>query len=203
MTHHQSWLKWRSELHVLADHHIPRCYYPRHADVASVQLHGFCDASEAAYAGVVYFRTQGKHDDVYVSFIISKTKVAPIKRLTIPCLELCGAKLLAQLLRHTQRALNIPTEDVFAWTDSTIVLNWLNRNPRRFKTVVGNRISHIIQYIPPGRWNHVSSPDNPADSASRGLFPSELVNHGLWWNGCDCLQLIGLLSHIHTRLSCP
>ena len=95
---HQSWLKWRSEL---ADHHIPRCYYPRHADVASVQLHGFCDASEAAYAGVVYFRAQGKYDDVYVSLIISKTKVAPIKRLTIPCLELCGAKLLAQHSFHS------------------------------------------------------------------------------------------------------
>lgn len=186
---HQSWLQWRSELHVLTTHHIPRCYYPKHADIASIQLHGFCDASEAAYAGVVYFRAEDKCGDVHVSLVISKTKVAPIKRLTIPRLELCGAKLLAQLLHHTQMALGIPTEDVFAWSDSTIVLSWLNGNPRRFKTFVGNRISHIMQLLPPDRWSHVSSQDNPADCASRGLFPSELINHGLWWNAPDWLRL--------------
>ena len=114
---------------------------------------------------------------MYISLVISKSKVAPIKRLTIPRLELCGAKLLAQLLHHAKQALNIPTESVYAWTDSTIVLSWLIGNPRRFKTFVGNRLSHIMQIIPPDRWNHVSS---PADCASRGLFPSELVGHELW-----------------------
>ena len=186
---HQSWLQWRLELHLLADRHIPRCYYPKHADIASVQLHGFCDASEDAYAGVVYFHAQEKRGNVYISLVISKTKVAPIKRLTIPRLELCGAKLLAQLLHHTQQALSMPTEDVFAWTDSTIVVSWLDGNPRRFKTFVGNRVSHIMQLIPPDRWNHVSSSDNPADCASRGLFPSELVDHELLWNAPDWLRL--------------
>ena len=141
---HQSWIQWRSELHLLSGRHISRCYYPKHADIDSVELHGFCDASEDAYAGVVYFRVLDRYGNVYVSLVISKTKVAPIKRLTIPRLELCGAKLLAQLLHHTQQALNIPTESVFAWTDSTIVLSWLVGNPRRFKTFVGNRVSHII-----------------------------------------------------------
>ena len=186
---HQSWLKWRSELHLLSEKHIPRCYYPKHACVDSFQIHGFCDASEDAYAGVVYIRGQDRSSDVHVSLVISKTKVAPLKRLTIPRLELCGAKLLSQLLHHTQQALDIPTENVFAWTDSTIVLNWLDGNPRRFKTFVGNRVSHIMQLVPPDRWRHVRSQDNPADCASRGLFPSELLTHELWWNAPDWLRL--------------
>ena len=186
---HQSWLQWRAELHLLTKRHVPRCYYPKHADVVSIQLHGFCDASEDAHAGVVYFRAQDRLGNVYISLVISKTKVAPIKRLTIPRLELCGAKLLTQLLHHTQQALSVPTESVFAWTDSTIVLSWLIGNPCRFKTFVGNRVSHIMQLIPPDRWNHVRSPENPADCASRGLFPSELLDHGLWWNGPDWLRL--------------
>jgi hypothetical protein len=76
---------------------------------------------------------------------MSKTKVAPIKRLTIPRLELCGANLLAQILHHCKEVFSLPLKDIFAWTDSTIVLNWLVGSPRRFKTYVGNRVSSIMQ----------------------------------------------------------
>ena len=185
---HRLLFQWRSELHLLTERHIPRCYYPKHVDIDSIELHGFCDASEDAYAGVVYLRSQDRRGNVYISLVISKTKVAPIKRLTIPRLKLCGANLLAQLLHHTRQALSIPTEYVFAWTDSTIVLNWLVGNPCRFKTFVGNRVSRIMQLIPPDHWNHVRSPENPADCSSRGLLPSELVNHDLWWNAPDWLR---------------
>ena len=109
---HQSWLQWRSELHLLAERNIPRCYYPKQTDIASIKLHGFCDTSEDAYAGVIYLRVLDRCGNVHISLVISKTKVAPIKRLTIPRLELCGAKLLAQLLHHSQQALSIATEKV-------------------------------------------------------------------------------------------
>jgi hypothetical protein len=87
------------------------------------------------------------------------------------------------------QALDIPTQSVYTWTDSTIVLSWLIGNPRRFKTFVGNRVSNIVQLVPPDRWSHVDSPDNPADCDSRGLFPSELVQHELWWNSPNWLKL--------------
>ncbi len=89
----------------------------------STHLHGFCDASEDAYAGVVYILFTDAHDNIHVSLVISKTKVAPIKRLTIPRLELCGAHLLAKLLHHVRKVLSIPLHNVFGWTDSSIVLN--------------------------------------------------------------------------------
>ena len=103
--------------------------------------------------------------------------------LTIPRLELCGAHLLAGLLHHVKDVLGIPSDSVFAWTDSMVILGWLVGNPRRFKTFVGNWISEIMELVPPHHWRHVSGLDNPADSASRGLFPSELLNHTLWWHG--------------------
>ncbi len=86
---------------------------------------------------------------------MSKTKVAPIKRLSIPRLELW--------LSHVKKVFDIP---IHAWTDSTVVLNWLDGSPKRFKTYVGNRISAILDLIPPDKWRHVSGLENPADCAS-------------------------------------
>jgi hypothetical protein len=138
------WERWRKELPVLADHFIPRCYFPSRAHVVLKQLHGFSDASEAAYAGVVYLRSVDSSGTIHVSLIMSKSKVVPIRRLTVPCLELCGANLLAGLLNHVQEVFEIPSSQVFTWTDSTVVLGWLSGNPRRFKTFVGNRVSNIL-----------------------------------------------------------
>jgi hypothetical protein len=185
---YDEWLKWRSELGILPTKLIPRCYFDKSTQVASLQLHGFSDASENAYAAVVYLRITDTFGKIQISLVSSKTKVAPIKKLTIPRLELCGAYLLSQLLFHTQNVFNIPLSSVYAWTDSTIVLNWLVGNPRRFKTYVGNRVSSIVELIAPERWNHVEGTDNPADCASRGMYPSEFLEHDLWWKGPSWLH---------------
>ena len=179
----ETWEQWRSELDLLTNVHIPRHYYSKMAKPASIQLHGFSDASENAYTGVVYLRSVDVSNNVHVSLVISKSKVAPIKRLTIPRLELCGANLLADILLHVKRVVDIPIDDIHAWTDSTIVLSWLEGSQRRFKTYVGNRVSRIIDVVPPNRWGHVMEQDNP-DCAS--CSPS--VNHSLWWTP-DWLQL--------------
>ena len=117
------WQKWRIDMNVLTSHHISRCYYPKDIKVTSTQLHGFSDASERAYSGVVYIRIEDPTGDAYTSLVISKTRVAPIKRQTIPRLEL--SLLLSQLLHHCKEVLNVPMEAVYAWTDATIVLNWI------------------------------------------------------------------------------
>ena len=142
---------------------------------------------EQAYAAVIYLRMTDVDGKIQISLVTSKTKVAPIKRLTIPRLELCGAYLLAQLLHHTKQVFDLPLTQVYAWTDSTIVLSWLVGNPRRFNIYVANRVSYIVELIAPDRWSHVCGSENPADCASRGLFPVELLEHQLWWNGPNWL----------------
>ena len=143
-----------------------------------MQLHGFCDASEVAYSGVVYVRAIDDQGEVHLSLVMSKTKVAPIKQLSIPRLDIMWRFHLSQVTSSCSQDLgkcHFPR--LFAWTDSCITLGWLQGNPRRFLAFVGNRVAEISEAIPVACWGHVKGVDNPADSASRGMFPVELVGH--------------------------
>ena len=113
---------WRSQLHILKDIPFNRCYYRAISEVIQTELHGFCDASEDAYAAVVYIRATYKEGPPTLALVVTKTKVAPLKRQSIPRLELCGAQLLAKLLSNVRNDLQIAISNCYAWTDSTIVL---------------------------------------------------------------------------------
>jgi hypothetical protein len=146
-------------------------------------IHGFSDASERGYAACVYLLVITE-DNSSVHLLMSRSRVAPVKqKLTIPRMELCGAVLLSRLLEHVLRILTakIKIDSTTAWCDSSIVLSWLQMAPHKLQTYEGNRVSQIQGMIPDVPWMHVPSALNPADSASRGLLPSELLNHNLWW----------------------
>lgn len=149
---------------------------------STIQFHGFCDASEKAYAAALFVRIETPNS-VFTHLVTSKTRVAPIKTISIPKLELCGAVLLSEIVDNIIPQLNIDKFSLFCWTDSTIVLSWLARPPCYWTTFVANRVSKIIQVVDPTKWYHVSSEDNPADLASRGVYPQDLMKTDLWWNG--------------------
>ena len=179
--------EWKKQLPLLSTIKFDRCYYRVEDTPLTIQLHGFSDASELAYSAVVYIRSTYSSSLPLVKLVAAKTKVASLKKQTIPRLELCGARLLAKLLANVQSALSIPTSDLHAWSDSTIVLAWLDGQPKRFKTFVGNRITDILTLVPAECWSHVPTQINPADCASRGLRPGELATFDLWWKGPDFL----------------
>ena len=102
-----------------------------------LQLHCFCDASTTAYAAAVYIRQPISQGQFRSQLLVAKTRVAPIKTLCIPRLELCAALLGAQLVQSVRVALDderFPDLEVFAWTDSTITLAWIRNHPSRWKT---------------------------------------------------------------------
>ena len=173
--------QWKAQLHLLDDKRLPRCYYRVGAQRTSTQLHGFYDASERAYAAVVNVRSTYEHQPPLVTLVSAKTKVAPLKTLSTPRLELCGADLLSKLLTNVRQALDLPVTCVSVWC--TIVQSWLDGSTKRYRTFVGNLISAILKLVPPESWAHVPTDLNPADCASRGLMPSDLVHHTLWWEG--------------------
>ena len=146
-------------------------------------MHGFSNALEKAYSAVVYVRSTYEHYQPLVTLVSAKTKVAPLKTLSIPRLELCGADLLSKLLNNVRQALDLPSTCINAWCDSTIILSWLDGSHKRYRSFVGIRIAAILKLVPSQYWAHVSTELNPADCASRGLMPADLVNNTLWWKG--------------------
>ena len=183
-----AWLQWRTQICQLQQLRIPRCITTSRVHDPCYQLCGFSDASERAYAAVVYLRAVGSNGSTMVNLVTGKTKVAPLKPLSLPRLELSAAWLLARLLKRVGDVLSSLNPEVLAWTDSLITLQWIRGHPSRWKTFVANRVSEIQDLCPPAHWRYVPSKENPADCASRGLNADELCNFKLWWNGPSWLQ---------------
>ena len=178
--------EWRKELPCLAEKTIPRCYSLTKSGITSRELHGFCDASNTAYGAVIYLRTTYDQQSPTVSLVTAKTKVNKKNPPTIPKLELCGTVLLVKLLNTVSEVLNIQL--VTAWTDSTIVIGWLDGCTKTMKQYTYNRVHYVLEHTTPQTWKHVPGTENPSDCASRGLSPKALLQHSLWWEGPDWLH---------------
>ncbi|UYV74658.1 hypothetical protein LAZ67_12000433, partial [Cordylochernes scorpioides] len=183
-----NWNKFQTQLSCLKEIKIPRYLNSSSSEIEELQLHGFCDASLNAYSAVFYLKTRFKNKKIKINLITSKTKVAPLKTITIPRLELSAALLLAQLNQVILESFPFQPDKTFLWTDSQICIDWIRSDASRWKAFVSNRVSSIQNLTQITDWFHVSSQDNPADCASRGIMPQDLVNHRIWWRGPIWLQ---------------
>lgn len=175
------WCNFKQQLPELNYLKIPRhvlCHNP-----VSIGIHGFSDASLEAYGACVYLRSVSESGPMQVRLLCSKSKVAPLKVLTIPRLELCAALLLANLVHKVKTSMKLKFDACLLWTDSSVCLSWIKTPPNLLQTFVGNRVCQIQSMSSPDQWNHISSQDNPADVLSRGINPRNLSSFDLWWKG--------------------
>ncbi|XP_070855585.1 uncharacterized protein [Drosophila suzukii] len=187
----ERWRQLIKELPDIEEIHIPLWLGFDLRHVSTLQLHMFCDGSSMAYAACAYLRASCMDGSVQVNLLAARSRVTPVKPLTIPRVELSGALLCTQLADWivNQRQASHHTISVHYWSDAMIVLYWISGDLRRWKTFVSNRIGAILEASSPSQWRHVLTQENPANCATRGLTPSQLKHHTLWWNGPHWLHL--------------
>jgi hypothetical protein len=178
------WEKWRNELPLLEKVEVSRCVKPpEFEDLVKIEIHSFADASEKGIGAVSYLRMVNVKNEVHVSFLMAKLRVAPIRAMSIPRLELTAAVVAANVTTMLKNELNYDNLQTVFYTDSEVVLGYINNEARRFHTYVGNRVQHIRDRTEPEQWHHVSGKNNPADEASRGLAVREILDNQKWFAG--------------------
>ncbi|UYV64985.1 hypothetical protein LAZ67_3002655 [Cordylochernes scorpioides] len=168
---------WLYEIASLDQVMIPRCLYLD--SEGDVQLHVFCDASCEAYASVVFARSVVQ-DTVRVVLLWAKARVAPLKKISVPRLELMACVLGARLLNAIRNALGVdyPT---YMWSDSSTAITWITR-AQTWNTFVKNRVTEIRNLTDVKSWAHISGDENPADLPSRGCSAARYLKTE-WWKG--------------------
>lgn len=181
------WSTFTAEMPDLANIEIPRFVVCN--SIARIELHGFCDASQVGYASAVYFRLEDFSGKIRTFLVCAKCKVAPLKTLSVARLELLATVLLADLITFVKDSYAdlIIFDALYTWSDSMVTLAWLSSSPHRWKTFVANRVSHVQELIPVSAWRYIPSALNPADCASRGQTPAQLIATNIWWSGPEFL----------------
>ena len=179
----QRFLAWSADLPKLENIKIARSYFTGPFD--SLELHMFGESSQDIFSAVAFLRAQvttptGKVK-TELAFVLGIARVAPMKVMTVPKLELQVALLASRLKREITQALTLTFNQVFVWTDSTNVLQWINFNGKQ-PIFIANRVCKILEYTSVDRWNHVATKDNPADTGTRGMS-AEILQLSSWVNG--------------------
>ena len=180
----EKWTKLVSDLNSVGEITLPRCLYKVNSSrVKHCLLHGFADASKKAYCAVVYLVYETE-EGIFSSLVCAKTRVAPLKELTIPRLELMSARILASLMDTVYKALQpqVKIDSCRYWLDSKTALYWIN-NAGLWRQFVQHRVNEILTLSSKENWGHCAGVCNPADLGSRGVSASTLKNSRLWWEG--------------------
>ena len=183
----EAWTSWLGSLKSLGELHVPRCVKPRIFDEAYLELHHFSDASQMAYGSCSYLRCINKEGRIHTALIFSKARVAPIKSISIPRLELQAALLSARIDHMLRQEMSLDLATSHFWVDSEIALKYIKNDDRRFHVYVSNRVGEIRSLTRPTQWHFVAGNKNMADIISRGRT-IEQVDKEKWFQGPDFLR---------------
>ena len=184
------WGDWVECLCNISQLQIPRCVKPSVTSHCSLELHTFADASMDAYCAVSYLRAVDTVDSLITcNMIRSKSKVAPIKQLSIPRLELQACLMACKLASMIKKDLHEVQMTLYFWTDSMIALSYIDNETKQFLPYVANRLTDIHLLSAKSSWNHVDTKSNPADLGTR----AKIISHtdlldSAWFKGPDWLQ---------------
>ena len=161
------WESWLLDLQNLSKVRIQRF---SNTDITQCELLNFSDASVTGYGQCSYLRTVTSKADVHCALVMGKARVSPTKVTTVPRLDLTAAVVAARTSVMLKGELEISNLQEHFWTDSKVVLGYVNNDAKRFHVFVANRIERIKSLTDPHQWHYVPSESNPADHASRGLM---------------------------------
>ena len=172
------WADWCHQVKFLQNLSIPR-----YISTSNESIYLVCaDASLEGFGCCTHVRTPESGMKRYeVNLLFAKSRVAPIANLTIPRLELKAALLAARMAQYIHIELKVPKERIFLYTDSEIVLFWLQKRPETLIPFVSNRISkiHDLEFS----FSYINTQHNPADIASRGISVEDMIDNKLWFHG--------------------
>ena len=156
------WNVWINELPNIHRFRVLRCIKPTALKgIISTQLHIFADASERGYGAVSYLQFECEEGNIHCSFMIAKSRVALLKKTTIPRMKLAAAACATKLGELVRKESDVKVETSVFWTDSTCVLGYLNNTTKRYQTFVANRIATIRKDSESTQWHYVPSDQNP------------------------------------------
>lgn len=176
------WLNYINDLKKVNNISVPR-WLQCDDETREVEIHGFSDASCVAYGACIYMTCTASDGDRTSRLVCAKSRVAPLKSLSIPRLELCAAVLLSKLIKKIVPSLRLKIDRIFLWTDSKVVLSWIASDASRWKIFIANRVGEIHNLTSNYSWGYVNTKENPADVLSKGCAVQVLKQNSLWWQG--------------------
>jgi hypothetical protein len=181
--------RWHTWLHILTSFsqiHIPRCVA---FTERSSQVHIFCDSSERAYGAAFYIRAT-EDDKTRIRLVCSKSRLEPVKRVTLTRLELLAALVGERLLHCFCILTGYDIAQAILCTNATVALGWIQSDPNRWQTFTCNRVTEIQSHTTPAQWRHCPGPDNPVDHFTRVLLDDQIQSVYIWWHGPLCLHTL-------------
>ncbi|XP_062709889.1 uncharacterized protein LOC134288601 [Aedes albopictus] len=182
------WKRWIDQLPCLQNVRVPRCYFPSYnvEDLQTLELHVFVDASESAYACVAYFRII-ERGEPRCAFVSSKAKVAPLKTVSIPRLELQAGVIGSRLAKTIKENHTLPIKRTVYHSDSSTLLSWIRSDTRKYRQYVAVRVGEILEITDVSEWRWVPTKLNVADEATKWNNGPAVKPDSRWFTGPDFL----------------